>query len=262
MEAYEPLVSVLIGSFNRELLLERCLDSVFSQSYKNIEVIVVDDASTDNTIQVLETYKRKYPDKFKYLKNKQNKGISYNSNLAYSISKGDYIALIGDDDEWCDKDKIRKQITVFEDDNKLGFVSTYWNDIKDGKVIAKHKPVKSKNIYSQILKGNGIYCGSSVVISRKAWESVKGFDERIKKGTDSDLFRSIIVCGFSTKIISFYSTNVYVDDHIRMTPQDSSASKKIALKANFMALYKFRYQYLKHPKAFGYRLLTIIKLLR
>ena len=164
MKMNETLVSVLIGSFNREMLIERCLDSIFLQSHKNIEVIVVDDASTDNTLEVLKRYKKRYPDKFKYIINKTNKGIAYNSNLAYSISEGDYLALIGDDDEWCDKDKIKNQIKVFENDTNIGLVSTWWLDIVENKIVKKHATKIAKDPIPQILIGNGVYYGSSAMI--------------------------------------------------------------------------------------------------
>lgn len=256
----EKMVSVLIGTYNRMDLLPRCLNSVFSQSYENIEVIVINDASSDNTIKVLKKYKEKYKEKFLFFTNNENKGIAYNSNLAFQYSKGNYIALIGDDDEWTDNDKLKKQILAFKKNEKLGIVGTYWKDIKNKNVIKIHKPVISKNKVGQILKGNGVYCGSAVLISRKVWEKVGGFDERMPRGTDSELFRSIIVSGYDTAIIPEFTTNVYVDDHIRMSPVNSSIALEKAFGANLYLIKKYFLAYLNHPKSFYVRITNTIKL--
>jgi len=252
-------VSVLIGTYNRALLLSRCLDSVFAQSHKNIEVIVINDNSKDNTIEVLEKYKKKYSTKFKYINNTSNKGIAYNSNLAFSNSSGEYLALIGDDDEWHDQEKIAKQINAFRKNNKLGIVSTYWNDVKNGQIVKKHEPIIDKDYLGQILRGNGIYCGSTVLISKNAWESVSGFDECIPRGTDSDLFRSIIAKGYATKIINFFSANIYIDDHIRMTPTKSIQAFKKDILSNEICLFKFKKEFKVHKRAKRARKKALIK---
>ena len=255
-----PLVSVLIGSYNRADLINRCIDSILNQSYKRIEIIIVNDASTDNTISVLDNYVKEYPNKIKFITNETNKGIAYNSNLAYSHAKGTFLALVGDDDEWHDKEKIAKQVRAFESDKDLGIVSTYWNDIKNGEIVNIHKPEIHKDSFSQILKGNGVYCGSTVLISKTAWESVSGFDEKMTRGTDSELFRSIIKKGFKTCILPMYSTNVFIDNHFRMTPVGSSVSQKKAINANVYVLRKYLFDYMKKPSALYVRVLSIIKL--
>lgn len=253
-------VSVLIGTYNRCDLLQRCLDSVFNQSHKNIEVIVVNDKSADNTIEVLEKYKKMYTTKFKYINNKINKGIAYNSNLAFSLSTGEYLALIGDDDEWIDTDKIIKQIDVFETNKNVGIVGTYWQDITNGKVIKTHKPFINADPVSQILKRNGVYCGSSVLISRKAWLDVNGFDENMRRGTDSELFRSIILKGYKTTLLQEYTTNVFIDNHPRMTPANSLSSIRKSIATNLYLIKKYIFVYIKHPLAFSTRLASTAKL--
>ena len=251
-------VSVLIGTYNRVNLISRTLDSILNQTYENIEIIVVDDCSSDKTKEVLESYAVQYPDRFKYIVNEKNMGISYNCNRAYEIATGDYFALIGDDDEWSDKDKITKQVKEFSEDNILGIVGTFWKDIKNGNIVREHTPKVDRNPLSQILKGNGVYCGSSVLISRDAWERIGGFDEKVPRGTDSDLFRSIIALGFRTKIIKSFSVNVYVDEHPRMTPQNTLSSRKKTLFSHSYTLYKFKTLYIKHPHSLTIRVYSIL----
>ena len=262
VENNKPLVSVLIGTYNRASLINRCINSILNQSYENIEIIIINDASVDNTIKVLEEYVTKYPKKIQIINNEINRGISYNCNLAYSKAKGEYLALVGDDDEWHDHEKISKQIKAFENNKKLGIVSTYWNDVKNGEIVKRHKPIVGKSPLCQILKGNGVYCGSTVLVSKQAWESVNGFDERVSKGTDSDLFRSIIVKGYTTEILEFFSTNVYIDDHSRMTPENTLSSKKDALFSHSYALYKFKTKYIRCPFSLARRVYSILSTLK
>jgi glycosyltransferase involved in cell wall biosynthesis len=257
----DTLVSVLIGTYNRFEMLSRCLESIFNQSHKNIEVIVVNDASTDKTIDILNFYKSKFPKQFKFISNKINRGISFNSNLAYSLSSGQYIALIGDDDEWFDRNKIEIQLKEFYKNPKIGLVSTFWNDIKQNVILKQHNPVISKYPFLQILKGNGVYCGSTVLISKLAWQSVSGFDEYTKRGTDSDLFRSIIKCGFLTYIIPIVTTNVFIDDHVRMTPVNSSESIVKSIDSQLYTLKKHFWSYLIRPSALIIRTKIIVRLL-
>jgi glycosyltransferase involved in cell wall biosynthesis len=252
-------VSVIIGTYNRAELLKRCLESVFSQSYKNIEVIVINDASEDNTLETLHGYKKKFPDKFNWITNKKNMGIAYNSNLAFSISKGDYLALIGDDDEWVDVEKLKKQLLEFSKNKKVGLVSSWWNDVNNAKIVNEHCPIIADNPVEQIMKQNRVYCGSTVLISRSAWESVGGFDENIPKGTDSDLFRNIIVHGYSSLILQDFTTNVYTDVHNRMTPTSSVESLKIHIKSHELCLNKYSELFIIYPSSKRTRKKKLVK---
>ena len=178
------------------------------------------------------------------------------------MSSGDYLALVGDDDEWFDSKKIEIQLNEFNLNPKLGLVSTYWYDVKNGSIVKQHNPSVSKDPFSQILKGNGVYCGSTVLISKNAWDLVGGFDERMKRGTDSEIFRAIIKKKLETKIVATYTTNVFIDNHSRMTPVISLKSQKIALISNLIILVKYYFDYLLKPKALFYRLISILKILK
>lgn len=253
-------VSVLIGTYNRANLLTRCLDSIFDQTYKNLEVIVINDASTDNTIDILENYKEKYGDNFIYINNKENKGIAFNSNLAYSHSTGEYLALIGDDDYWCDKNKLEKQLKLFYNPNEnVGVVGTWWIE-KNKENEIKRTPEEPKNWKKRLLSGGGIICGSSALIAKKAWEKAGGFDERMPRGTDSDLFRNIIINGFEGRILKNYTTIVDVGHSInRMTPKKSSAALKRENDAIKLLLNKYSKEFKKYKRIKYKRYFTIIK---
>ena len=92
----KPKISIIIPVYNVEEYLERCLNSIRNQSYDNLEVIMIDDCSTDNSYEICQKYEEKY--NFKLLKNNDNKGLSYTRNRGIKESTGDYIGFIDSDD--------------------------------------------------------------------------------------------------------------------------------------------------------------------
>ena len=94
----KPLVSIPLLTYNGEKYIKEQLDSIFSQTYTNIEIIVFDDASTDNTVEILKTYEKK--ENFSYHINKKNVGLRENSLLAFKACTGDLIAPADQDDIW------------------------------------------------------------------------------------------------------------------------------------------------------------------
>lgn len=104
----QPLVSIAICTYNGEKFLIEQLDSLLGQSYRHIEMIVVDDCSKDNTVSILKQYEEKHPN-FKVYQNDQNLGYIKNFEKAISLCNGDYIALCDQDDIW-DPNKIELQL--------------------------------------------------------------------------------------------------------------------------------------------------------
>ena len=90
-------VSVIVPVYNTENYLEKCLDSLVKQTLKDIEIIVINDCSTDNSKKILEKYKNKY-NNIKLINNTKNKGIGYNRNLGIEKAKGKYVSFIDSDD--------------------------------------------------------------------------------------------------------------------------------------------------------------------
>lgn len=94
-----PLVSIVIATYNGERFLKKQLDSIFDQTYKNIEIIAVDDCSTDNTVNILNEYAAQH-DNFTIVRNDHNLGYVKNFEKGFSLANGDYIAPCDQDDVW------------------------------------------------------------------------------------------------------------------------------------------------------------------
>src|SRR5699024_4295672 len=94
----QNLVSVIIPAYNASDYIGRCMENVISQTYSDLEMIVVNDGSTDNTKNIISKYKKK--DKRIMLINQENKGVAIARNLAIKNAKGRYIAFLDSDDLW------------------------------------------------------------------------------------------------------------------------------------------------------------------
>ena len=98
MDIYKtPLVSIIISTFNRSKMLERLIFSVDQSTFKDVEIIVINDCSTDNTKLVLESIKTKISPKLVVINNIENKNITYCRNIGLETAKGKYLFLIDDD---------------------------------------------------------------------------------------------------------------------------------------------------------------------
>ena len=95
-------VSVIIPAYNTEAYMEQCLESLLQQTLKDIEIIVVDDGSSDNTLSILRKYEQQYPKKV-HVFHKENGGQASARNLALQHAKGEYLGFV-DSDDWIDKE--------------------------------------------------------------------------------------------------------------------------------------------------------------
>lgn len=204
-----PKVSVIIPTYNRANLIGRAINSVLNQTYRDFEVIVVDDASTDNTLGVIEQIK---DDRIKVIKHKLNAGAAISRNTGVNASKGDYIAFLDDDDIW-QPTKIEKHIRVFQISGpNVGVVYSSLKQLVGGteKLIPDARVKKKEGyILKELLKGNFIGTPASV-IRKGCLEKSGGFDESLPKFQDWELWLRIARC-YEFKyipeplLISYYS---------------------------------------------------------
>jgi len=121
-----PIVSIVIPIYNAQLTLERCLASVKRQSYKNFEVIMINDGSSDHSLQICLKYTNLDP-RFKLL-NKENSGVSNSRNLGMAMAKGKYIQFL-DSDDWITKEATESLVTAAEVTNCELVISGFYRVI-------------------------------------------------------------------------------------------------------------------------------------
>ena len=180
------LVSVIIPTYNREILVKKALDSVLGQTYSNFEIIIINDGSTDNTVHVLNEYKKRYPDKVIVI-NQGNSGQVVARNNGIQSCRGEFVAFLDSDDIWLE-DKLEKQIPLFS--KGVGLVYCGINEIDGhGNVIntVACQPGMRGNIYHHLLVKNRM-TGGSVVITRSSINKVGLFDTNLKAAENWDLW--------------------------------------------------------------------------
>lgn len=179
----KPLVSVIIPTFNRGWILGEAVQSVIDQTYRPLEIIVVDDGSTDDTQKLLHTFDRQIEVIFQ-----ENKGVSAARNTGIRRSRGDLIALLDSDDLWT-PDKIQRQVTFFNDHPDAMICQTQEIWVRNGRrVNPKNKHAKQGGM---IFESSLELClvSPSAVMMRPALFDLKGyFDERLPACEDYDLW--------------------------------------------------------------------------
>lgn len=159
----EGLVSVIIPVYNASNYIDRTLNSVFSQTYKNIEIIIVDDCSTDDTAKLIKEYEKTHSEIIYYLQEK-NMGAGYARNKALELAKGQYVAFLDSDDEWLPQ-KIEKQLQVMRDTNTPFVYAAIEIIDKDNKRVKAKRNIKETCDYNYLLR-NTMIATSSVMINR------------------------------------------------------------------------------------------------
>jgi glycosyltransferase involved in cell wall biosynthesis len=243
-----PLISVIIPTYNRANLLPRAVRSACGQTYRNLEILVVDDASSDNTEEVARMLEEEDA-RVRYIKREKNGGGSAARNTGIRESKGEYIALLDSDDEWL-SEKIEKQMKVFEksNDEKLGVVYCGYKEIKNNKTVFINTPKHKGNIIQTLLINNYITGGGSTgLIKKECFNEIGFFDESkiLKEGgsQDYDMYLRI-----ATKYHFGYTTEALAVYHQHGTNLTSSSKiwKKIEAQKHVMKKHEALYK--KYPK--------------
>lgn len=135
-----PLVSVLIIAYNHENYIAETINSVIAQKCSfNFEIIVSDDCSTDNTLNIIKILQLKHPNLIKIISNKHNLGVNISFLNAVKSAKGDYIASLGGDDYWIVENKLEMQVQMLLSHKEITFVHTEFKSFNESdKIIKKH----------------------------------------------------------------------------------------------------------------------------
>ena len=155
------MVSVIIPNYNSEKYLKDTLDSVIRQTYKDLEIIVIDDCSTDNWEEVIGQFS---DERIKVIKNEKNIGVSKTRNVGIENSNGEYIAFLDSDDVW-EETKIEKQLNALEENDAVlvytavKYIEENGTPVKSGFVYQ----VKNDISYKDLLKQNVIACSSVLI---------------------------------------------------------------------------------------------------
>jgi len=259
----EPLVTAVICTYKRANLVTRAIRSVLNQTYKNIEIIVVDDASPDNTDEVIAGLSDQ---RIRYIRHAQNKGPSAARNTGIRAANGSYVAFLDDDDEW-KSDKIERQLQFFEKAPVDAVLcASFVND-------KRTRPFSRKSVRLEDLKRGNVFAPGSGLIVRASVLKNVWFDESIGHGEDWDALISI-ASGYRIGYLDEPLYNVNDASHERITNAArnmpisalEARMKVLAKHREFFGSYWFKYHsahtflsYFQHREMKGKHLLYAVQ---
>ena len=185
LKKYFPFVSIIMPAKNAAKYIEEAIESFLNQSYKNSELIIINDGSTDETEKIVCLFKNEFPERIKIIKNQISKGIPISRNKGLNIAKGELIGHLDSDDR-LHKNAIKKLVKAFSKDKAIVLAHSGYIKINgDGEKISKHF-VKNDGI-NDIIKGwqhFGLYKKDIAL-------NIGGFNEKLITCSDGDLFVKI-----------------------------------------------------------------------
>jgi len=216
-------VSVIIPVYNSSKYLEECINSVINQTYKNLEIIIINDDSTDNSLDIINSFNDK---RIKLIDLPKNGGVSNARNKGIEASTGDYICFLDSDDFWSLK-KIEKQVKFIK--NKV-FIYSDYEYYKNGK--RKRVKVPKSITYSEALK-NTIIFTSTVMFNMNFLNKDDIYMPNIKLGQDSSTWWKVL-----NKIGIAYGMNEVLS--IYRVGDKSLSSNKIKSVIGTWKIYKLQ----------------------
>lgn len=211
------LVSVIVPVYNSSKYLEECITSIINQTYKNLEIIIINDNSTDNSLNIINKFKDK---RIKVINLKKTKGVANARNEGIKKSSGNYICYL-DSDDYITKDKIEKQVKFMEENNVI-FSYTNFIYLKDSGKKHYAKLARKLN-HNQALKNTAILT-STVMLNMDKLKKEDIFMPNIDKGQDTACWWKILKKGITAYNLSDFLT-VY-----RVHKKSLSSNKFNALK--------------------------------
>tara|TARA_A100000164_G_C21907921_1_gene774058 strand:- start:1366 stop:2124 length:759 start_codon:yes stop_codon:yes gene_type:complete len=236
------LVSVIIPYYKKKNYLEKAINSVLKQSYKNIELIIIFD---DSDLKYFKILKKKFKkiNKVKIIKNKKNLGAGFSRNIGIKLSKGYYIAFLDSDDIW-NKNKLEVQIDFMEKNN-INISHTSYKIINEKNMIIGRRKAVEKLTYKELIKSCDI--GLSTVVLKKKIISKNNLFPKLTTKEDYVLWLNL-----SKKKLDIYGID-----------KDLVFWRKIKNSLSTSILQKIKDGFLVYNKYMGYNsLISILFLVR
>ena len=180
-------ITVICSCYNHEKYVIKSIQSVLNQTYKNIQLIVIDDFSTDNSVELIENFISKYP-QIQFIKNKENLGLTKSVTNAFKYVTGDYFIDLAADDILLPK-CIEIQLATFDDTNYANLAIVYGNaeniteegdhesyyfEVDEDLKSKKTRP--SGDIYSKVISSETVLCSVSSMYKKSIFNALNGYD--------------------------------------------------------------------------------------
>jgi glycosyltransferase involved in cell wall biosynthesis len=248
-----PLVSVLITTYNASKLIPKVLDSIVEQSYKKIQIVIIDDQSTDNTVSEINNYISEHIEATITFAINPQKGRGKALNYGISLCKGLLIA-INDSDDFSLPLRIETQVNFLNNNPEYGLVGTYSSiiDLDTGEIFDNsfQRPIENKEIRKFFVYGQPIQ-HVTAMFRKSIIEAVGGYNEKITFLFDRDIF---LRCAQITKLHNIPTSLVLVGEHTNRYFQYSYVKRE---RFKFSMYYKFKAIHMLNLPKYFYFLLSI-----
>ncbi|MCX7592214.1 MAG: glycosyltransferase [Fischerella sp.] len=180
-----PLISIIIPTYNSEKTIKDTIESVLEQTLTDYELIVINDGSSDSTLDIVSQFHDSRIKVFSY----PHQGANVSRNLGLAHAAGEFISFLDADDLWT-SDKLASQMKALQE-NPQASVAYSWTDYIDEKgefLLAGMHITANGNVYEQLLVNNFVENGSNPLIRKEALLKLGGFDENLSAGQDWDMW--------------------------------------------------------------------------
>lgn len=188
-------VSVVMGIYNCEKTLKESMDSLLNQTYDSFEIIICEDGSKDNTLQIAKDYVKKYPKKIRLIQNETNRGLAYSLNKCIEVSTGEYIARM-DADDIAYKDRLEKQMNYLETHPDCALVGSQAFLFNEEGIWGVRK-TKRDPLKKDFLFGSQ-FIHPTIIIKKEILNQVGNYtvSKATLRAEDYDLFMRLYAAGF------------------------------------------------------------------
>lgn len=187
----DVLVSIIMPVYNCEKYLKQTIESVKNQTYSNWELIIVDDASTDNSLKIIQENTQDCTQKVTIIQQSKNQGVAIARNTGLELAKGNYIAFLDSDDIW-KENKLEQQLE-FMQKNEYGFTYTFYTYLRENG-LKDIKKIPEKLNYKQALKNTAILTSTVMIDTRKINKELLKMPN-VRKGQDTATWWQILKHG-------------------------------------------------------------------
>lgn len=242
----QQVVSTIIPCFNAELWISEAIDSCLKQTYSNLEIIIIDDGSTDRSLDIIKSYGSKVT-----YQSGPNQGGNHARNLGFSLSKGEYIQFL-DADDYLLPDKVQRQVNQLELTGADAIYSDwqYQYHHSDGGIVLDTPKISGdqKDILASLLSGWWV-SPACLLFRRQAVISAGGWDETLTAGQDRDFFTSVVMSGakviyqpgchsvyrrYGNTTVSTASASRYLENHLKILKKtEENLARQDRLDANY-----------------------------
>jgi len=231
-----PTVSVIIPTYNRAELVSRAIQSALDQTHPPLEIIVVDDGSTDDTKETVREFAER-DSRVKYIGHETNRGVSAARNTGILSAQGEYIAFLDSDCYWL-PEKIEKQLKVFKQGgSRLGAVASGAVNIGGNSPGIKIKDAPMGDVYKNLLLGFWPGGPPVMLIKKECFETVGLFDEQMPSAEDNDLY---------IRIAKYYHFGIVAEPLVeidRGTPDGLSSNSAALFQGRKRILEKYEKEF-------------------